>query len=323
MNVLEKLQINGILPVVVINDAKQAEELASAVISGGLNCLEITFRTEASPEAIRRIKTKYPDLVVGAGTVLNKEQLKLALSVGADFIVSPAVNTELIEYCVQHDITIYPGCSTPTDIANSLNLDLKTLKFYPCELSGGLKALKSFASTYPDISFIPTGGINADNVADYLAASNVVACGGSWLVPTKLIDDQEFYKITALVREAIKLMFGFKLAHVGINCGHFEEAQGVANVFERMFGFMPNENPSSIFADSYIEVLKKPFLGEKGHIAISTYSVERAKRYMESLGIEFNEKTINYEPTGKIRTVYMLHEVGGFAVHLIRSPKEN
>lgn len=321
MNVLEKLQINGILPVVVINDAKQAEDLASAVIEGGLNCLEITFRTEAAPKAIRRIKNKYPNLVIGAGTVLNEEQLNLALSVGADFIVSPAVNTELIAYCVQHDITIYPGCSTPTDIANSLNLGLKTLKFYPCELSGGLKALKSFAATYPDVKFIPTGGINANNVADYLAASNVVACGGSWLVPTDLIDKQDFSQITTLVKEAIKAMFGFKLAHVGINCNALEEAKSVAKVFEQMFAFTPNENPGSIFADSYIEVLKRPFLGGKGHIAIATYSVERAKRYLESQGVEFNEKTINYEPTGKIRTVYLQHEVGGFAVHLIRSPK--
>lgn len=322
MSALDKLKINGIIPVVVINDAKKAEKLAKAVIAGGLNCLEITLRTEAAIDAIRLIKDKYPNLIIGAGTVLTKAQLNTALSAGADFIVSPAVNEELIEYCVQNDIDIYPGCSTPTDIAASIKYGLKTLKFYPCELSGGLKALRSFASTYPDIKFIPTGGINANNVADYLLEKNVVACGGSWLVPSIMIDEEDFSKIEELVKAAVYAMFGFKLAHVGINCNFLDEAKNVANKFEDIFGFSQNENPGSIFAGGYIEVLKKPFLGEKGHIAIGTHSIERAKAYLESRGTKFDEKTISYDSSGALRTIYMQNEIGGFAVHLLRLPKE-
>ena len=178
------------------------------------------------------------------------------------------------------------------------------------------------AAPYGQMRFMPTGGINPFNVSDYLAEDKILACGGTWMVPAAEIEAGNFDKIRELTEEAVRSMLGFRLAHVGINCDNESEAHHVAGAFDTMFGFAPNENPSSIFSAGYVETMKTPYLGSKGHIAIATYSVELAKAYLERKGVKFNENSIVYRPDGKIQAIYMAEEVGGFAIHLVRKPKE-
>ena len=219
-------------------------------------------------------------------------------------------------------IPILPGCSSPSDIEQAIKYGLNVVKFFPAEAAGGLKAIKAMAAPYGQIRFMPTGGINPSNVSDYLAEDKILACGGTWMVPAAEIEAGNFDKIRELTEEAVRSMLGFRLAHVGINCENESEAHQVAGAFDTMFGFASNENPSSIFSAGYVETMKTPYLGSKGHIAIATYSVELAKAYLERKGVKFNENSTVYRPDGKIQAIYMAEEVGGFAIHLVRKPKE-
>ena len=319
---LKQIECMGILPVIKLNDAKDAVPLAKALCEGGLPCAEVTFRTDAAKESIAVMTKAYPEMLVGAGTVLNTEQVDEAVEAGAKFIVSPGLNPDTVEYCVKKGIPILPGCSSPSDIEQAIKYGLDVVKFFPAEAAGGLKAIKAMAAPYSQIRFMPTGGINPSNVSDYLAEDKILACGGTWMVPAAEIEAGNFDKIRELTEEAARSMLGFRLAHVGINCDNESEAHHVAGAFDTMFGFAPNENPSSIFSAGYVETMKTPYLGSKGHIAIATYSVELAKAYLERKGVKFNENSIVYRPDGKIQAIYMAEEVGGFAIHLVRKPKE-
>ena len=320
--VLEKIQKIGIVPVVVLDDAKDAAPLAKALCEGGLPCAEVTFRTAAAEESIRIMAKEFPEMLVGAGTVLTTEQVDRAVNAGAKFIVSPGLNPTVVKYCVDKGIPVTPGTSNPSDVEMAISLGLDVVKFFPAEQAGGINMIKAMAAPYSQIRFMPTGGINPSNVSDYLAEDKILACGGTWMVPAAEIEAGNFDKIRELTEEAVRSMLGFRLAHVGINCENESEAHLVAGAFDTMFGFAPNENPSSIFSAGYVETMKKPYLGTKGHIAIATYSVELAKAYLERKGVKFNEDSTVYRPDGKIQAVYMAEEVGGFAIHLVRKPKE-
>ena len=320
--VLEKIQKIGIVPVVVLDDAKDAAPLAKALCEGGLPCAEVTFRTAAAEESIRIMAKEFPEMLVGAGTVLTTEQVDRAVNAGAKFIVSPGLNPEVVKYCVNKGIPVTPGTSNPSDVEMAISLGLDVVKFFPAEAAGGINMIKAMAAPYSQIRFMPTGGINPSNVSDYLAEDKILACGGTWMVPAAEIEAGNFDKIRELTEEAVRSMLGFRLAHVGINCENELEAHLVAGAFDTMFGFAPNENPSSIFSAGYVETMKTPYLGSKGHIAIATYSVELAKAYLERKGVKFNENSTVYRPDGKIQAIYMAEEVGGFAIHLVRKPKE-
>lgn len=204
--VLKKIGEIGIIPVVVLDDAKDAEPLAKALIDGGLPCAEVTFRTAAAEEAIRKMSTAYPDLFVGAGTVLTVEQANRAVDAGAKFIVSPGLNPEVVKYCVQRGIPVCPGTCTPSDIEQALALGLDVVKFFPAEPAGGLGFIKAIAAPYTGVKFMPTGGISAKNVREYLAYDRILACGGSWMVKNDLVKAGDFEKITELVREAADIV---------------------------------------------------------------------------------------------------------------------
>jgi 2-dehydro-3-deoxyphosphogluconate aldolase/(4S)-4-hydroxy-2-oxoglutarate aldolase len=202
---LEKILQMKIVPVVAIHDAGHSDALADALIEGGLPCAEITFRTAAAADAIRTM-AKRGDMLIGAGTVLTIDQVKLAVDAGATFMVAPGLNPRVVGYCRERNIPIAPGVATPTDIETALDLGLKILKFFPAEAFGGLKTLKAISAPYTALKFIPTGGINADNVIAYLEHPKVVACGGSWMVKSALIAAGRFDKITSLTREAVNLV---------------------------------------------------------------------------------------------------------------------
>ena len=204
--VLEKIQKIGIVPVVVLNDAKDAEPLAKALCNGGLPCAEVTFRTDAAEESIRIMSEKYPEMLVGAGTVLTTEQVDRAVAAGAKFIVSPGLNPKIVKYCVEKNIPIKPGICTPSEAEQAIENGLEVVKFFPAEPAGGLKMIKAMAAPYTGLKFMPTGGINATNVKEYLAYDKILACGGSWMVKGSLVEAGEFDKIEAMTKEAVEIV---------------------------------------------------------------------------------------------------------------------
>ena len=315
--ILEQFQKLGIIPVVVIDDAKDAVPLAKALCEGGLPVAEVTFRTDAAEEAIRLMSEAYPDMLVGAGTVLTTEQVDRAVAAGSKFIVSPGLNPKVVKYCQEKNVPITPGTARPTDIEMALELGLDVVKFFPAEQNGGLAMIKAMAAPYTKVKFMPTGGINAKNLKSYLDFDKIIACGGSWMVPKDLVAAGDFEAIKNLTREAVNTMLGFELRHVGINASSDEEANGVAGSFEKLFGFAKKDGNSSVFAGTAIEVMKAPYLGAHGHIAIGTNYIERAVYHMELQGFEFDMDTAKYK-NGKLIAVYLKGELGGFAVHLVQ-----
>ena len=316
--VLRKIQRMGIVPVIKLDDAKDAIPLAKALCEGGLPCAEVTFRTAAAEESIRQMREAFPDMLIGAGTVLTTEQVDLAVAAGATFIVSPGFNPKVVRYCVDNNIPITPGCSNPSDIEAAIELGLDVVKFFPAEAAGGLNMIKAMSAPYVNMKFMPTGGINAKNLTSYLDFSKIIACGGSWMVSDELIKAGEFEKITALTKEAVTQMLGFELRHVGINASDEKEADSVASAFENLFGFVKNVGNSSIFAGTGIEVMKAPYLGQKGHIAIQTNYIDRAIFHLEAQGFTFNEDSKKYGKNDKLVAIYLNEELGGFAVHLVQ-----
>ena len=204
--ILEELSSYGVVPVVVINRVEDAEPLAKALCEGGLKCAEVTFRTAAAEEAIRVMTEAYPDMLVGAGTVLTIEQVDKAVNAGAQFIVSPGFDPEIVDYCISKDIVVVPGCITPSEVAQGVKRGLEVLKFFPAEQAGGVAMIKAMAAPYTDIRFMPTGGINASNIGDYLAFPKIVACGGSWMVKADLINAGQYDRITELTKEAVEMV---------------------------------------------------------------------------------------------------------------------
>lgn len=204
--VLEKIQEIGIVPVVVLEDAKDAAPLAQALMDGGLPCAEVTFRTDAAEESIRIMSEQFPDMLVGAGTVLTTDQVDRAVAAGAKFIVSPGLNPRIVKYCVDKGILITPGCSNPSDVEQALENGLEVVKFFPAEAAGGLPMIKAMAAPYVGMKFMPTGGINAKNVRDYLAYNRIIACGGSWMVKGELVKEGKFDEVERLTREAVEIV---------------------------------------------------------------------------------------------------------------------
>lgn len=204
--ILEQLGQCGIVPVVVLNDADRALPLARALCDGGLPCAEVTFRTAAAAEAIKIMTEHYPDMLVGAGTVLTPEQAALARSAGAKFIVSPGFNPRVVRYCLDNDIPVTPGVMTPSEMEQAMEMGLDVVKFFPAEPAGGLPFIKAVAAPYTRLKFMPTGGINPGNVRDYLKYDRILACGGSWMVGAGLIDGGCFDQITELTKEAVTIV---------------------------------------------------------------------------------------------------------------------
>jgi 2-dehydro-3-deoxyphosphogluconate aldolase/(4S)-4-hydroxy-2-oxoglutarate aldolase len=204
--VLEQFGKIGIIPVVVLDDAKDAEPLGKALMEGGLPCAEVTFRTAAAEESIRIMAEKFPDMLVGAGTVLTTDQVDRAVAAGAKFIVSPGINPKVVEYCVSKNIPITPGTCNPSNVETALEFGLDVVKFFPAEPAGGLKYIKAIAAPYVGMKFMPTGGINAENVKEYLKYDRILACGGSWMVKGDLIKAGNFDKIRELTAEAAQIV---------------------------------------------------------------------------------------------------------------------
>lgn len=316
MDVLKRLAQSGVVPVVVLEDAKDAVPTAKAMLAGGIDVMEITFRTAAAADSIKAVAQECPDMVVGAGTVVNLEQCKLAVECGAKFIVSPGYDEETVAWCCDNGIPVTPGCVTPTEIMMALKHGLKVLKFFPANVYGGLSAIKSLAGPFGGVKFIPTGGVNAQNLAEFISSPYIHAVGGSWICPKADIAAGNFDKITALCKEARKSLLGFEVAHIGINTPDADAAMDVCKAFNDAFDFNVKQGNSSNFASTGVEVMKTMFKGANGHIAIRTNKMIPAIAEMERRGYELDMDSV--KDKNNIKAVYFKNEIGGFAVHLLQ-----
>ena len=308
----------GLVPVIKIDDAAKAVGLAGAMIRGGLPCAEVTFRTDAAEQSIKNITKAYPDMLVGAGTVTNLDYAKKAFAAGAKFIVSPGFNPTVVDWCLENSVPIIPGVCTPSDIEQGLERGLSNLKFFPAEASGGVEMLKSFAGPFPNLKFMPTGGISLANLPSYAKQSNVLAVGGSWMVKEDLIETETWDGIAKLCSDAVLAIQGLEFAHMGLNNENAEEAEKSISGFSAL-GMEAKRGNSSTFMGPFIEVLPKPYLGKNGHIGFRCFDIERTLSYLGKHGFSVKEETIAKDAKGRIKSCYFNEDASGFAVHLVRA----
>ena len=317
MDVLSRLAAAGVVPVVVLDNAADAVPTAKAMVAGGIDVMEITFRTAAAADSIRAVAAEVPEMLVGAGTVLNLEQCKLAVECGAKFIVSPGYDEETVAWCVENGVAVTPGCVTPTEIMAALRHGLKVVKFFPANVYGGLNAIKALAGPFVGLKFIPTGGVNQQNLGEFVSNPSIHAVGGSWVCPKADIAAHNFDKITQLCAEARRGVMGFELAHVGVNCESADESLAVCEELEKAFDFEVKTGNSSNFASTGVEVMKSMYLGRNGHLAVRTNKIETAVAELEKRGFAVDMDTAKYKGDRMI-AVYLKNEIGGFAIHLLQ-----
>lgn len=316
--IYERIFETGVIPVVVIDRAEDALPIARALKEGGLPAAEITFRTAAAEEAIRRISEEMGDtMLVGAGTVLTEEQADAAVKAGAQFIVSPGFSENIVRHCQALGVTVIPGCSRPTDVEAAMRLGLSVVKFFPAEAAGGLPMMKAMSAPYGTVRFMPTGGIDEKNLVEYLSFDKILACGGSFMVKKDWVASGEFDKITEACRRTVKLMHGFRVEHVGINAGSEEAAEPIMAAFAP-FDLGIHKGDKGIFLGHDVEIMTVPWYGTCGHICIETNNIRRAEAYLKSKGVQFIEESKSYDAKGNYPAVYMDGEVHGFAVHLLQ-----
>ncbi|MCI6486970.1 MAG: bifunctional 4-hydroxy-2-oxoglutarate aldolase/2-dehydro-3-deoxy-phosphogluconate aldolase [Clostridiales bacterium] len=317
MDVLSRLAAAGVVPVVVLDNAADAVPTAKAMVAGGIDVMEITFRTAAAADSIRAVAAEVPEMLVGAGTVLNLEQCKLAVECGAKFIVSPGYDEETVAWCVENGVAVTPGCVTPTEIMAALKHGLKVVKFFPANVYGGLNAIKALSGPFVGLKFIPTGGVNQQNLGEFVSNPSIHAVGGSWVCPKADIAAHNFDKITQLCAEARRGVMGFELAHVGINCESSDESLAVCEELEKAFDFEVKTGNSSNFASTGVEVMKSMYLGKNGHLAVRTNKIETAIAELTKRGFAVDMDTAKYKGDRMV-AVYLKNEIGGFAVHLLQ-----
>ena len=303
----------GLVPAIALDDADTAVPVAKALAAGGLPVAEITFRTAAAAECIRRIAKDVPEIILGAGTVLTVEQAKKAVECGAKYIVAPGFNPKVVEWCIDNNIPVMPGVSGTAEIEAALEMGLTAVKFFPAEQMGGIATLKAFAGPYAQMKFLPTGGVSEKNIADYLALPNVLACGGSFIIDKAAIKEGNYARITELTKNAVKAILGYQIAHVGIYTKDDVQTESIKAFLSMAFGLPRTKG----FVGTEFEIMS-PYLAEKGHVAIATNSTERGVRYMTDKGIKFNPDGMKYNDKGKLNAAYLDIDLNGFTLHLLQ-----
>ena len=314
---LDQLALAGLIPVIKVERAEDAVPLCRALSKGGLPVAEITFRTAAAEEAIRLVHQELPEVLLGAGTVLTPEQADKAAAAGAGYIVSPGLNPRVVRHCLQKGYPILPGCSSPSDIELALELGLTAVKFFPAEALGGVNMIKALLGPYGGLKLVPTGGINTQNLHDYLSIKNVLACGGSWMVPDDAVKSGDWARVERLAAEAVTLMLGLQIRHIGINQSDAREAMDNARKLSMLTGWpVENDSEGSCFVGAGLEVMKHKGRGTHGHIALATRSIPRAMWHMERRGFAFDKESAAYTSAGQMRLIYLEGEFAGFGIHL-------
>jgi 2-dehydro-3-deoxyphosphogluconate aldolase / (4S)-4-hydroxy-2-oxoglutarate aldolase len=322
--ILDRIGEIGIVPVVKIEDsgaasiAEKAIGLGRALVSGGIPVAEVTFRTTVAPDAIKAMSAGVPGLLVGAGTVTSVELAQSAAAAGAAFIVCPAWEEAVVDYCLGRGLPVLPGVSGPDGVARGLAKGLEAVKFFPAEASGGVAMLDALAGPFGSMRFVPTGGIDASNIGPYARCAQVLAVGGSWMVKGDLVEAGDWVGVERLCREAALALHGFSFAHLGVNRDSAEGAKDDAATLASLFGLTPKEGTGSIFMSDFVELMKSPYLGEKGHIAIRCNSVERALAYLKGRGVGVIADSVKGDKD-RIKSAYLELSIGGFAIHLLRA----
>jgi 2-dehydro-3-deoxyphosphogluconate aldolase/(4S)-4-hydroxy-2-oxoglutarate aldolase len=317
-DVMKKLHGIGIIPAIVLDRVEDAAPLADALCKGGLPAAEVTFRTPAAHDAMIAMKKQRPELIVGAGTVLTKEQVDSALDAGAEFIVAPGLNPEVVKYCQEKGVAVCPGISSASELEQALALGLHTVKFFPAEAMGGIKTIKALCGPYKTMTFLPTGGVNTNNMLDYLSFNKIFAVGGTWMVKGDLIKNGRFDEVERISREAVLKMLGMHIKHIGINCTE-ADGRNTADAFANLLQGTVRETSNGYFGSEMIEIMVKEHFGTKGHIAIGVNNVERALAYYRALGFAFDEDSITYDEAGDAKFAYFKDEIGGFRVHFVNN----
>lgn len=314
---LQQIHDIGIVPVIAIDDASRAVALAKALVRGGLPAAEVTFRTAAAEDAIKAIVKEVPEMIVGAGTVLTKDQADRAIAAGVSFIVSPGFNPEITKYVIDRGVCMIPGTATAGEMEQAMALGLEAVKFFPAEQNGGVEKLKALAGPYKTLKWMPTGGVNTGNLANYMSFHQILACGGTWMVKKDLIEREAWDEITSICKQAVKNMLGMELRHIGINSADEEEAEKTAKTLCALFGLEYRPAEKSIFIGKEFEVMKYKGMGTHGHIALAVNDVDRAVYHLGRSGASFDESTRITDEKGT-RFIYLDGEFGGFAIHLVR-----
>ena len=318
-DILKKIHGIGIVPVIALENVEDAAPLAHALCNGGLPVAEVTYRTACAHDAMIEMKKACPQMLVGAGTVLTKEQVDSALDAGAEFIVSPGLNPEIVRYCQEKNVPILPGTANASDIEVALSLGLTAVKFFPAEPLGGIKMISALAAPYTQMKFMPTGGVSPKNMKDYLSNPKIIACGGTWMIDKKAMQEKNFAKIEELTRQAVREMLEIKIKHIGINVPT-AEAKATAEMMARLFQGAVSETSKGYFGSPLIEVMNEGYhVGTHGHIAMGVSSTERAMAYFKALGYEFDEESVTYDAHGDAKFAYFKGEFAGFGVHLVNN----
>ena len=311
----------GLVPLVVIDDAADAVPFGQALVDGGVPVAEVTFRTDACLDTIRAMRQHVPGLLVGAGTVHNVAQADAAVKAGAEFIVTPAFNPAVTQWCIDNHVDIVPGTVSPADVEAANGMGIEVCKFFPAAAYGGIKTLKALAGPFHDMKFLPTGGVNLDNMTEYLDLPNVAAVGGSFMTPSDMVRNKDWKGITATCRQAVHNLLGFEICHTGIHCKTQAEAEDVT---DRLCALLDQEKitvpGAAYFVGTVVEVCYNTLPGEKGHIGIDTRDMDRAMAYYKRRGVEYADNGLFYDDQGRVRLAYFKELYNGFSVHLRRKP---
>ena len=318
-SVLQRVYEIGIIPVIAFNSVDEALPLCKALMAGGLPAAEVTFRTACAEDCIKKIHEELPDMLLGAGTVLTKDQADRAMAAGASFIVAPGFDPEVCKHVIDKGGIMMPGTCSAGEMQQAMNMGCEALKFFPAEANGGVGMLKNIGAALKGARWMCTGGVNAKNVNDYLGYDQIFAVGGTWMCKSDVIKAGDWAKITAQSKEAVDTMLGLKLLHVGINTDNEEEAMKVANLIGAMLNMKVAPGNSSIFVgNKEFEIMKKPGRGTNGHIAIGCNNVDRTIYHLSQRGVKFDLDSKNVK-NGKTVACYMADEIAGFAFHLVQA----
>lgn len=317
-NLIDQFSAEGIISVIKIDDAAKAVSLAKALRDGGVFSAEVTFRTAAAESAIKKIADCYPDMLIGAGTILNVEQCKSAIGAGSKFIVTPGYSQEIVDYCTQQNVCVIPGCANATDIMKAVNSGLKVVKMFPAEQLGGIDYIKALAPVFPGLKFLPTGGVNAKNLNNYLGNSHVLACGGSWMAKADMIEREDYGEISKICRQAIVKMLDFRLVHVAKNMANESAILDIGEKLSELFGFGEELRTSPEFAESLAEAAKGLPLCSDNTIAVSTSSIPRAVNYLKRFGVAFDENMTKVDEENVLCAVCLKSGISNSSVQLVQ-----
>ena len=316
--ILEKVYQIGIVPVIAFNSVDEALPLCKALADGGLPAAEVTFRTACAEECIRKIHDEMPEMLLGAGTVLTTDQADRAIAAGASFIVAPGFDPNFTKHVLDKGCLMMPGTASSGEMQQAMNMGCEVVKYFPAEANGGVAMLKNIGAALKTAKWMCTGGVNAKNVNDYLGYDQIIAVGGTWMCKSDVIKAGQWDKITAMCQEAVDVMLGLELAHIGINSENEEEALATANMLSSLLSKKVAVGNSSVFVgNKEFEIMKKPGRGKNGHIAIACNNVDRAIYHLTRRGVKFDLSSM-VTKNGKNTACYLADEVAGFAIHLVQ-----